>query len=240
MVYHAVARGFEVAGVIVEDPVPRSTLARRRLKTLGAATVAGQVLFTAAVLPVLRFRARARVAAIRGEFGLNDGPFGGNVVRVASVNTPEARSALRAMRPDVVVVNGTRIIDAETLGAGSCPYLNMHAGITPLYRGVHGGYWALAEARPDLLGTTVHLVSTGIDTGRVVTQVTFPVALDDSFATYPLLHTAHGLPALIEAVGRSLRGELRTWKNPRKLASRLRSHPTAWGYLGRRLRAGVR
>jgi folate-dependent phosphoribosylglycinamide formyltransferase PurN len=35
---------------------------------------------------------------------------------------------------------------------------------------VHGGYWALAENNPQLVGTTVHFVDTGIDTGEVIEQ----------------------------------------------------------------------
>jgi methionyl-tRNA formyltransferase len=240
IVYHALSTSFTVAAAVVEDRVRRSQLARRRLRKLGAATVAGQVLFTAAVFPWLRRRAARRVEAIKREHGLDDSPIGGTVVRVGSVNSAEARAAIRGLAPDVVVVNGTRIIDAETLAATPAPFLNMHAGITPLYRGVHGGYWALAERRPDLVGTTVHLVNTGIDTGRVVGQATFAVTPDDSFATYPYLHTACGLSILLDAVARAAAGSLTAAKNPRRLPSRLRTHPTLWGYLGRRVLDGVR
>ncbi|MDQ4041594.1 MAG: formyl transferase, partial [Actinomycetota bacterium] len=117
--------------------------------------------------------------------------------------------------------------------------LNVHAGITPLYRGVHGGYWALAEDRPDLVGTTVHLVDEGVDTGPVVERRTFSVEREDSFATYPYLHTAHGLPGLLAAVERALAGELRP-VDPLDLPSRVRYHPTLWGYLVTRARRGVR
>jgi folate-dependent phosphoribosylglycinamide formyltransferase PurN len=118
--------------------------------------------------------------------------------------------------------------------------LNTHAGITPLYRGVHGGYWALAEGRPELAGTTVHFVDEGIDTGRIVDQAFIQVTPDDSFATYPYLHVAAGLSILIPAVERTLAGTLEP-RGPRDaLPSRLRTHPTLWGYLGTRLRRGVR
>lgn len=240
IVYHALARALPVAAVILEDKVPRSQLVRRRVKALGPVTVAGQVLFMAAVLPWLRRAGARRVAAVMGEHGLDDSPIPAPVVRVASVNSDEARGALRRAEPDVVVVNGTRIIGAETLAATAAPFLNMHAGITPLYRGVHGAYWALAERRPDLVGTTVHLVNKGIDTGAVVGQVTFPVGREDSFATYPYLHTAHGLPLLLDSVRNALEGRLVASRNPKKLPSRLRSHPTAWGYLARRALHGVR
>ena len=68
---------------------------------------------------------------------------------------------LTSLRPVVVVVNGTRIIAARVLESAGCPVVNLHAGITPRYRGVHGGYWALAERHPEWVGTTVHLVDPG-------------------------------------------------------------------------------
>ena len=234
IVYHALAGSVSLAGVVVEDRVPRTTLARRRLRTLGLPTLTGQVLFSTLLLPVLRRRAAARIAAIKGEHGLDDGPISGDVTRVRSVNSLEARDALKALAPDVVVVNGTRIIEPETLQVCSATFLNMHAGITPLYRGVHGGYWALAERRPELTGTTVHLVSRGIDTGRVVGQATFRPGAEDSFATYPYLHAGCGLPILLDAVRKAAEGTLKTARNPKRLSSRLRSHPTLWGYLARR------
>jgi folate-dependent phosphoribosylglycinamide formyltransferase PurN len=146
---------------------------------------------------------------------------------------------LRRLGPKVVVINGTRIISAETLRCVDATFINIHAGITPLYRGVHGGYWALAEGRPDLVGTTVHVVDSGVDTGTVLEQVRFTPSPGDSFVTYPYLHTAAGIAPLLRAVRRALEGTLQ----PRPAAgvpSRLRYHPTLWGYLSTRIRRGVR
>jgi methionyl-tRNA formyltransferase len=111
------------------------------------------------------------------------------------------------------------------------PFINMHAGVTPAYRGVHGGYWALAEGRPDLAGTTIHLVDEGIDTGDVIRQVTFAPSDADNFATYPYLHTAAGLPALLDAVDSILCGDGPARCAPKSQHSRLRYHPTLWSYL---------
>jgi phosphoribosylglycinamide formyltransferase-1 len=241
IVYHALAADFPGLRVIVEEPVSRSLLLKRRARKLGVLPVLGQVAFMGAVLPVLRRAGAARVEAIRREYELDESPLPEDaVVRLASVNSPEARERLRALSPRVVVVNGTRIIGRETLRATDAVFLNLHAGITPAYRGVHGGYWALAEGRPELVGSTVHLVDEGIDTGTVVEQATFTPSSADSFATYPYLHTAAALPALKRAVRAAMDGTLRTRPAPAGLESRLRHHPTAAGYLAGRLLRGVR
>ena len=102
----------------------------------------------------------------------------------------------RIARPTLVVVHGTRIIASRVLESLGCPAVNVHAGITPRYRGVHGGYWALAEGHPEWVGTTVHLVDPGIDTGAILAQATFDVTDEDTIATYPDLHLIHGLAPL--------------------------------------------
>lgn len=239
-VYNALAGRFGSVAVILEEPVPRSLLLRRRAKKLGWATVLGQLLFIAGVLPALRRRGARRVDEIKRVFGLSEAEIRGDVVRVPSVNSPAAREALRALSPDVVVVNGTRILDRETLGCVEVPMVNLHAGITPAYRGVHGGYWALREGHAGLAGSTVHLVDAGIDTGAVIGQATFTPGPRDSFATYPYLHTAAGLPLLLSAVERALSGTLAAHPPRAELPSKLRSHPTAWQYLYGRVRRGVR
>jgi folate-dependent phosphoribosylglycinamide formyltransferase PurN len=244
IVVHYLAARYGDVVVVQERPQSRWTLARRRARRLGWVTVTGQVLFVAVVMPVLRRRGRARIASVLAESQLDPSPVGA-VRSVSSVNAPEAAALLGSLHPDVVVVNGTRIIGAATLNAIACPVVNVHAGITPRYRGVHGGYWALAEGRPDLVGTTVHLVDTGIDTGRVLDRGFFHPGPADSIATYPYLHLACGLPLLAGVVDRLIGtdaaspGQAGTGEaEPGE--STLRWHPTVWGYVWRRMRRGVR
>jgi folate-dependent phosphoribosylglycinamide formyltransferase PurN len=236
IVFHALAARFPGLTAVLEAPVPRRQLLARRVRKLGLATVAGQLLFMSLVLPRLRRPGAARVDEICREHGLDRTPIPEDrVQRVPSVNSDEAREALRRADPAVVVVNGTRIIGRQTLAAVGVPFINLHAGITPLYRGVHGGYWALAEGRPELAGSTVHLVDEGVDTGTVLAQAYFTPGPADSFATYPYLHLAVGVPHLADAVEAALHGTLRPRPHP-ALPSRLRTHPTLWQYARTRLR----
>lgn len=226
--------------VIQEEPVSQYALVRRRLTRLGARKVAGQLLFRALVVPWLTLRSKERVAEIKRQFGLDDRPMAG-VHRVPSMNDDRTRELARRLRPTVTVVCGTRILDRATLAAlDMSPVVNFHAGVTPTYRGVHGGYWALAERRPDLVGSTVHLIDPGIDTGDVIAHELFEVTPEDSFVTYPYLHVAAALPALADVVGRALAGEEIVGRRPGSdMPSKLRTHPTLLEYL-KHARAGVR
>jgi len=226
--------------VVVERPIPGRRLAMRRARRVGVSVVCGQVLFRVGAMPVLERRARLRIREILSTYDLNDSPVDA-AVRVGSVNDDDTRQVLIALSPAVVVVVGTRIIGRSTLACLEVPFVNLHTGITPRYRGVHGGYWALVEGRPDLVGSTVHLVDPGIDTGLVLRQATFEVTEHDSFATYPFLHLAAGVPLVIDVVNEVLAGKDPVRRAPMDCGdSRLWYHPTLWGYLSARRNLGVR
>lgn len=239
IVYHALCEAFPDVQLIVERRPSQLRLIARRARKLGPVTVAGQVMFRSVIVPWLRRRSQARIREIKREFGLSDAQFGRCARRVSSVNAEETRALLRQLDPDVVVVSGTRILSGKTLRAVNAPFVNMHAGITPSYRGVHGGYWALRDGHPELVGTTVHFVDEGIDTGAIIDQAGFAVTSADSIVTYPYLHTAVGLPLLITAARQLLNGAPPP-SRARTGVSKLRSHPTVWSYLWEYVRHGVK
>lgn len=236
------ANALERAGhefhVLLEDREPRLTFLRRRLRRLGPVVVAGQVLFQLYGVLAQR-RARARIAEIMASAGLDDTPLPPQrVERVPDVNAPATRERIRALAPVAVVVCGTRILSASLLREIRVPILNLHAGMTPAYRGVHGGYWALAQGDETRCGVTVHLIDAGVDTGPIVAQIRIRPGPRDNFFTYPYLQLAAGLPALVRAVGVAVAGKpLAT--TPAEGESRQYFHPTLWSYLATGLRRGV-
>jgi hypothetical protein len=240
VVYWALQRDLPIDRVIIEGPVSRVRFWQRRVKMLGVWRVGGQLLFQMLVVPALAITSRRRVAALRVRYGLDATPIEpGKIIRVPSANSPGARAALAALDPDVVVIHGTRILSAKTIGCVRATFINLHAGITPQYRGVHGAYWALVEGNRVACGVTVHVVDAGIDTGAILSQATIAPTADDSFVTYPIMQLATGLPLLKDAVERALDGRVEVLPPPTG-KSRLWSHPTVLEYLWHRARRGVR
>jgi methionyl-tRNA formyltransferase len=233
-VYHAINRAYPIAHVVVEAPVDKKTFLKRRIKKLGFVAVAGQVLFQALAVPLLDRFSQKRKKAIVQQYGLDGSPLPASVVTaVPSVNDEQVIALLQQWRPDLVIVNGTRIISKKVLGCVNCPFINTHAGITPKYRGVHGTYWALANNDAANSGVTVHLVDAGIDTGGVLYQAHVKPEKADNFVTYPLLQLAAGIPLLQQAVAAALGNQLVTVSGTAE--SRLWHHPTFWQYLYNRL-----
>ena len=137
--------------VIMEDPPSRRRMAVRRAHKLGWPAVIGQLLFIAVATPILRHKGTGRVDEILRAASVDATPREPDH-RVRSINDADVIGLLTSLRPAVVVVNGTRIIAKPVLESAGCPVINLHAGITPRYRGVHGGYWALAERHPEWIG----------------------------------------------------------------------------------------
>ncbi|MFM9965353.1 MAG: formyl transferase, partial [Planctomycetaceae bacterium] len=97
----------------------------------------------------------------------------GAVLRVESINDPSVIDLLQKSQPELVVVLGTSIIKEPVLAAAPC-FVNLHAGITPMYRGAHGQFWAVLNRDFENVGVTLHFVDKGIDTGAIVKQGRFP------------------------------------------------------------------
>lgn len=239
IVYQHLARRHQVLA-IVEPPLSRLVLLRGRLRKLGVWRVAGQLVFQLGVAPLLYRRSVERRRQIQRDYGLDDGAIPVSARRsVPTVNSPEVIDAVGRFGPDVVVVNGTRILGKRLLEALTVPIVNLHAGITPRYRGVHGAYWALAEGLRELCGVTLHHVDPGIDTGAIIAQATIaPTAIDD-FSTYPLLQLAAALRLLDQHLP-AIAARAAAVRAPTDAHSVLRYHPTVWEYAVARLSGRAR
>jgi len=157
------------------------------------------------------------------------------ITHVDSVNSEAFVQRIREAEPDIIVVNGTRIIAKHILEQLTCPIINVHVGITPLYRGVHGAYWALTQNDRAHCGVTVHMVDAGIDTGGILQQATIEPGHDDNFVTYPYLQFAKAVELVKKAVPEVLAGSYSIKPVPEG-KSKLWYHPTIWQYLKYRLK----
>ncbi len=204
------AQYFTIAQIVFEAPHTRKML-RYRLKKLGAWIVAGQLAFL--VIDRLLIRRQSRPIIERLLNGHDASPPDGRlpILEVESVNSAEVAALLTKHKPQVVVVTGTGII-AKRILALAPTFINIHVGITPRYRGVHGGFWAVYEGRPDLAGMTIHRVDPGVDTGAIIAQVPITIEPTDTYRTLPVKQYLAALHAMSTAVQAALDGTLSTYE----------------------------
>jgi folate-dependent phosphoribosylglycinamide formyltransferase PurN len=229
IIVNALTRHFGPVTIVAEERESRLALIRKRMRRQGVIAIIGQIGFVL-FQKLMAGRSRSRIDEIVREYGLEpEANAACQVLPVKSVNSMACRAALAMLKPEVVLVVGTRIIGKETLKNITVPVINFHSGINPKYRGQAGGYWALASGDPENAGVTVHLVDQGVDTGPVLYQKRFDATPKDNFITYFYLQAAVARPLVIKAIEDALAGQLRPIKVD--LPSQQFYHPTLWSYL---------
>jgi len=238
LIFNGIKDNFSIEKVIIEEPISKIQMLKRRAQNLGLIKVAGQIIFMGYNVWLKKI-SKKRIIEIMSNEKLNDEKIDGQIVsKVTSVNSEKVIILLKKIQPDVVVVNGTRVIKKEVIEAIDAPFVNTHAGITPKYRGVHGGYWALAENDQEHCGVTIHLVDTGIDTGGVLYQKAIRTTNNDTFNTYPYLQIAAAIPLMKKAI-KDIADNTYKIQNV-ALPSKLWSHPTIFEYLKNRILHGTK
>ena len=88
-------------------------------------------------------------------------------------NDPDCLEKLRAYGPALIVLGGTRILRPPILAIPPGGTINAHPGLLPQLRGSSSVGWALYRDLP--VGSTVHYVDAGIDTGPILLRRQLPV-----------------------------------------------------------------
>jgi methionyl-tRNA formyltransferase len=94
-------------------------------------------------------------------------------------NGPSCLERLGASSPDLVVLGGTGILRPPLLAVPPGGTINAHPGLLPRLRGSSSVAWALYKDLP--VGSTVHHVDAGIDTGPILLQRGLPVRRGESY-----------------------------------------------------------
>ena len=117
----------------------------------------------------------------------------------------EVREAIAELKPDVVVCQGTTLVRDRTIA--NVPYaLNIHAGLSPYYRGSRCTEWALAWGDILNIGVTVHRLTKDIDGGAILGQARVPILPDDDVFSINSRITAAGTHIVCEALALLQRG----------------------------------
>ena len=223
--------------IILEESESQKVFWRRRQKILGPLRVASM---HAARVPMklTKLGTAPIIDAIIAEHDLLPEPAAdADITNVPSVNSEAARLAIQEANPKAVFVVSTRMIGSETLASVDAPFINYHSGINPAYRGMFGGYFALANGEPHRFGATVHLVDNGVDTGDILYQSQVKVEPEDNFHTYLWRMAAGSRNIVINAMRDAVNGELRPHRVD--MPSNQYFAPTLGGYVWTGLSKGV-
>ncbi|RVD21243.1 formyl transferase [Mesorhizobium sp. M4B.F.Ca.ET.017.02.2.1] len=228
-IVNAIADRLGPVSVVLETPESKKQLLLGRARRQGWISAIGQL----GTMVLTRLGKRffsGHAARLIAEQKLETEPRPGQtIIDIPSANGPECLRAIADLQPGVVLLAGCRLLSRQTLAKIACPVLNYHAGIAPKYRGMNGGYWALASGDAGNFGSTVHLVDAGVDTGGVLRQARGKPEPGDTISSYALRQAAFSRDICVGAVGDALAGKLATFDPG--LPSKQWYHPTIWHYL---------
>ncbi|MEO6349013.1 MAG: hypothetical protein ABIO60_14015, partial [Aquaticitalea sp.] len=135
--YNGLKNDVQISTVLVEGKGGRKKFIQRRIKKLGLLKVLGQICFQVSIPKLLEKTSQNRIEQIKSIYKLDNTPIPVSILKkVDSVNSDECIDFIKNENPDLIIVNGTRIISTKVLNCTSAIFINTHAGITPKYRGV--------------------------------------------------------------------------------------------------------
>ena len=203
-------------------------LVKKRIRKMGLLVVLSQFIFII-YSKILRILSKKRIREL--SYFLEKKKIKPNQY-VVNVNNYWEYLDPKRMKFDIIIISGTRIINSDFLSIlSSVPIVNIHTGIVPMYRGVHGGYWSLATNDSKNFGATIHHVDTGVDTGLVIKKIFLNATKKDNFCTYPVLQVTEAAKVLVLEVPNIIENKLNYTNERISTSFKLWSHPTLCQYL---------
>lgn len=136
-----------------------------------------------------------------------------NVVSVASVRSRRVSQLLAEHEIDLVLLGQSGIIPGAVLEVPRIGTLNGHPGILPRYRGIDCSEWAILQDEYEMIGSTLHWVDAGVDTGDIVARLPYRWRGDETLRTLKDRLYADCRWLLVDAVKRLRLGDLPTEPN---------------------------
>jgi methionyl-tRNA formyltransferase len=91
-------------------------------------------------------------------------------IEKGALNDNKTLQSISSFNPTKIIIFGTSLLQAKYLELFPNCIFNLHVGLSQYYRGSSCNFWPIYDLRPNLIGATIHFVSTGIDDGKIVMQ----------------------------------------------------------------------
>ncbi len=90
---------------------------------------------------------------------------------VENINSDEAYNFTNELKPDIIIVSGTRLVRKKMLSImPTIGILNLHTGLSPYIKGgPNCTNWCIATKQFHFIGNTIMWINAGIDTGNIIT-----------------------------------------------------------------------
>ncbi len=223
-------KGLDVK-VIIEQRKKTIFLIKRKIKLFGFFGTIGQLVFIIFSNIILKPLSKKKINNYRKIYNLNTTEINKKkIIHLASINSSKFIKISKNFNPNYILLSGSDIVKENIIKNFPKKIINIHTGITPNYRGVHGAYWALVNKDLDRCGVTLHYIDSGIDTGQIIDQARISINSGDNFETYPVLQLYAGLVLLNNFIRQKHKQKNNFSNNQNIIVSKQYTHPTIFQY----------
>ena len=90
-------------------------------------------------------------------------------MKAGDLNSCSLKFLNEFLKSDFYIVFGSSYIKGKLLDfLVKKKTINIHMGISPYYRGTDCNFWAMYDNNPHLVGSTIHLLTKGLDSGPIL------------------------------------------------------------------------
>lgn len=119
-----------------------------------------------------------------------------------NLNKYSINSLSNFLNSDVYIIFGSSFIKGELIDfLIERKAINIHAGVSPYYRGTACNFWALYDDNPQLVGATIHLLSKGLDSGPILYHAM------SNFKTNPYEYTMSTIKSAFHSICKKIKDE---------------------------------
>ncbi len=121
------------------------------------------------------------------------------------VNKKKYFNKIKKLKPDLIVLNATSILNKNYIKQFKNKIINFHAGYMPFYRGSGCNVWAFYHKELNYVGVTIHFVDSKIDHGNIIYREKPKFAKNDNTHSIGCKNSIIGSNLAIKAIQKILK-----------------------------------
>jgi len=99
-----------------------------------------------------------------------DQPVKNKYVARGDINDNSVINWVKELNVDLIISHGPELLKSTFIKSAGRYGINVHWGLSPMYRGMDTVRWPLYENKPEWIGVTIHLLGEKLDAGPIICQ----------------------------------------------------------------------
>ncbi len=123
------------------------------------------------------------------------------------INKSNFIDIISKINPKCISLYSVSIVKQELISLFSKKLFNIHAGLSPYYRGTATNIWPIINNQLEYIGMTIHHVESGIDSGGIIIQGRPKLEIDDNSHTMACKNTELASDLMVRTIDRFVKKE---------------------------------